>query len=142
MAKAEKNDNVDVAKISAIQAIAVALIAAIAGAGTTYMTVHGNSDEIANLHAKTKSLEQELVQTKVMLDQARTESNKADQELGRVKQRVRDILGPKEDELRSMSLSLERMKNDPGIDQWHRESLEEIAHRLDKIDSKVLEIVQ
>ncbi len=41
-----------------------------------------------------------------------------------------------------MSISLERMKNDPGIDQNHHERLEEVARRLDKIDSKVLEIVQ
>lgn len=131
----ENNEKIEVARISAFQAIAVALIAASAGAASTYMSVQGSSNEVKALEAKTISLGEKLKESE-------EERREISQKLNILKQRVRDILGPKEDELRSMSLSLERMKNAPGVDQSHRDRLEEIANRLDKIDSKVLEIVQ
>lgn len=138
----ENSENIQVARISAIQAIAVALIAAVAGAATTYMTVNNDSDEVDALRKNFTNMEKALVQKDAELDNLKTNLQNTSLELKTIKQRVRDILGPKEDELRSMSRSLERMRNDPGIDQFHRERLEEVARRLDKIDSKVLEIVQ
>ncbi len=108
------NEKIEVAKITSRRAVLVAIITAIAGLAAGYF-------------GKQASVPSEATQAR--------------SDLASLKQRVRDILGPKEDKIRQMSQSLERMKNDPGVSQDHRERLAEIVQELDKIDNKVLTIV-
>lgn len=136
------NQSIEVARISAVQAIAVALIAAVTGAGTTYMTVNSDTDQLLALEGKVSSLGSALSEKNADLEMLEDSYQASRQDLENVKQRLRDILGPKRDELTSMSLYLQKIKNDASISQHHSDRLDEIVHRLDKIDAKVNEIIQ
>src|SRR5262249_43372926 len=126
------NENIEVAKITSRQAILVAAITAVAGLATGYFgrpsqnsgEANQTSTKISALETQIHSLENDLKKSNDAVTQARYD-------LANLKQRVRDILGPKEDAIRRMSRSLERMKGDPGVSQDHRERLSEIVEQLD-----------
>lgn len=136
----KRSSKTESAKIASRTAILVACIAAVGGLATGYlaMKTQGSSDEktkITSLEARIQNLENDLNISNAAKVQAQND-------LENLKQRVRDILGPKEDAIRRMSQSLERMKGDVGVSQDHRERLSEIVEQLDRIDNKVLGIVE
>ncbi len=136
----KRSSKIESAKIASRTAILVACIAAVGGLAAGYfaMKTQGSSDEktkITSLEARIQNLENDLNISNAAKVQAQND-------LENLKQRVRDILGPKEDAIRRMSQSLERMKGDVGVSQDHRERLSEIVEQLDRIDNKVLGIVE
>jgi predicted RNase H-like nuclease (RuvC/YqgF family) len=133
-------EKIAVAKITARQAILVAVITAITSLTVGYFTMKAqispsSGTNITALETRIKILESDLKKSDAEVIQARNE-------LDNLKQRVRDILGPKDDAIRRMSNSLERMRGDMGVSQDHRERLSEIVIQLDSIDNKVLGIVE
>jgi chromosome segregation ATPase len=104
----------------------VALITAVSGLLTGYFG-RSTSGELAQANKQIVDLRDQLRDARYALQE--------------LKQRVRDILGPKERILQRMSLSLERMRGDPGVSQDHRERLSEIAQDLKSIDDRVMSIV-
>src|SRR5262245_36183763 len=134
-----KEGQIEVAKISSRQAIIVAAITAIAGLGTGYLTAAKGEGQSA---AQIKVLENERAQSAAQIRAVEIERAQARNDLTNLKQRVRDILGPKRDAITRMSRSLERMKVDPGISKNDRERLDEIVEQLNIIDNKVLVIVE
>jgi len=136
----DHSDAIKVARITSRQAIIVALITASVGLATGYFgsqtnTSSDSSAKILELESRVKTLQAELHSAELTIENSHNK-------LSNLKQRVRDILGPKEDVIRRMSNSLERMKNDPAVSIEHRERLSDITIQLEKIDTKVLSIVE
>lgn len=136
----DHSDAIKVARITSRQAIIVALITASVGMATGYFGSQSNTS--SNSDSNVSELQNRLETVQAELHNAELTIEKSHNDLNNLKQRVRDILGPKEDAIRRMSNSLQRMKNDLAISEEHRARLSEITIQLEKIDTKVLSIVE
>lgn len=136
----QKSDTVEVARINARSAIVIAIVTAIAGLLTGYFSRPATTSDASNENVS--RLELEITTLKRDLENKKISKTKSESELVSIKQRVRDILGPKEDFLSRMSISLERIKDEENIPETHRIRLEDIASDLKRIDGKILGIVE
>lgn len=136
------NENIEVAKITSRQTIIVAALTAIVGLATGYFGRQMQpSPDAIKASVAIQKCEDRIRGLESELKASNTETSQARFDLAKIKQRVRDVLGPKEDAIRQMSQSLQRMKGDIGVSQDHSDRLSEIVQQLDKIDNKVLGIV-
>lgn len=137
------SDHIEVARITSRQAVTIALITAVGGIAAGYFSRQSPEQrEVISTSTKIERLETEAKSLIESRDAAIKAANEARASLFTMKQRVRDILGPKEDVLRRMGESLVRLRGDPGVSIEHQERLAEIAKQLRTIDTKVLNLAE
>ncbi len=140
---AKPNTEIEVAKITSRQAVLIAVITMLGGLMTGYFGKQGSqAQNLSQMSTEIAVLEVQVASLVEARDAAVKEATEAHYALDTMKQRVRDILGPKEDVLKRMVRSLERLKGDPEVSEEHQERLADVAAELDKIDTRVLQLVE
>ncbi len=148
MSSADKD--VQVARIAAWQAVLVAVVTAAGGLTAGYLSRPApaaaiamdvpQSSETAVLQAKLDALESQNDVLSGELEVAKASAAAAASELKHVRVRVRDLLGPKGDSLKSISNRLAEIESKIDVSDTFRRGISDEITQLTNLDNQLREI--